>query len=135
MDIQIDGFYVLELKILAKAFPKEIADYKALCKKYREVGNFCTLYNICAEVKRSLRDGTATKYTDLFNVIQVILTKLRNAGIPDPVFASSGNRWVFAFTYEGLVGLTPKGKRVMNKVAKVFDDPHVEPMGHDICIF
>jgi hypothetical protein len=120
MNLQINGYFYFETGDLESLFPDDFKAFKDELQKIKKASDgYCyAVYNAEADVADAIGKGQTSKFPELQKAVESILTKLRKAGANGIVFTSKGNKWVFAFTYDGLITLNAKGKRLFGKLER-----------------
>ena len=120
MNFQINGYFYFEERDLESLFPDDFKAFKCEAKKIKKASDgYCyAVYNAEADVADAIEKGKTSKFPELQKAVESILAKLRKAGANGIVFTSKGNKWVFAFTYDGLITLNAKGKRLIDKLER-----------------
>lgn len=120
MKLQINGYFYFEEGDLNSLFPDELKAYKDEFKKIRKACNGFryAVYNAGADVAVAIQNGENSQFPELQKVVEAILTKLRKAGANGVEFSAKGNKWTFAFPYNGLIELNAKGKQLFGKLER-----------------
>lgn len=120
MNLQIKGYFYFEQRDLESLFPDELKvikdEFKKISKAYD--GFRYAVYNAGADVAVAIKNGEDSGLPDLQKAVEAVLTKLRKAGAECVSFSAKGNKWTFAFPYNGLIELNTKGKRLFGKLER-----------------
>ena len=120
MNLQINGYFYFEENDLKSLFPDELKAFKDEFKKINKACNGFryAVYNAGAVVAVAIKNGETSEFPELQKVVEAVLTKLRKAGADGVEFSAKGNKWTFAFPYNGLITLNAKGKRLFDKLER-----------------
>lgn len=120
MKFQINGYFYFEDSDLKSFLPNEYKAFKEELKKIKKASNGASyvVYNAEADVANAIANGKTSKYPELQKAAETILSKLRKAGANGIMLTAKGNKGVFAFTYDGLITLNAKGRRLFEKLER-----------------
>lgn len=125
MNLHLKGYFYFEEGDIASLFPAEYKAFKDELKKIKKAsdGFRFAVYNAEADVADAIKNGKTSRFPELQKAVETILSKLRKAGANAIGFSAKGNKWVFAFPYDGLITLNTKGRQLFGKLERNLKKP------------